>query len=181
MRLLALVVGMAFCATACQPLYGGKPEKMKNPPPRRKPELPPEEVVPVKYIEDCNANFRDDKKPTRDVGGSNDLTVKGDEAMQQVAKAANPQAEATLVSTAIDKYINALRKDPFNADATLKLAIAYDRALRKGCALKLLARLPQLEANEKYKRPAKLAADQVGDNKEWFRGYRKEAVAAAGR
>jgi len=180
---MVLGVALACCAlAACQPLYGGKPEKLKNPPAKKKPDAPPDEVVAIKYVDECNANFRDDpKKLSRDIPGSNDLVIKGDETLVQADKTKEAQAQGTLVATAIDKYINALRKDPFNADATLKLALAYDRVLRKGCALKLLARLPQLEGNEKFRKQAKLAADQVGDNKEWFRGYRKEAVAAAGR
>ena len=179
---LVVLVGLAMGLAACQPLYGGKPEKLSNPKPKKKPDQPAEVEAPVKYVEDCNANFRDDpKKLSRDTPGSQDLVVKGDETLVQADKTPEPKQQGSLVATAIDKYINALRKDPFNADATLKLALAYDRVLRKGCALKLLARLPQLEANEKFRKQAKLAADQVTDNKEWFRGYHKEAVAAAGR
>jgi hypothetical protein len=179
---LACLVVFGTASTACQPLYGGKPEKLKNPDRKKPPPTPPDEVLAIKYVEDCQANFRDDPKNVRrDTTMSNSLVQGGDDAVQQADKAKEPSAQAELIRVAIDKYINALKKDPYNADATLRLALAYDRVLRKGCALKLLARLPLLEANEKYKKQAKAAADQVGDSKEWFRGYRKEAVAAVGR
>jgi hypothetical protein len=181
--LAVVCLGLAMATvTGCAPLYGGKPEKLSSPPRKKPPPTAPDEVVAIKYVDDCTANFRDDpKKVNRDVTMSNNLVSGGDDAVAQADKAKEPSAQAELIRVAIDKYINALKKDPYNADATLHLALAYDRVLRKGCALKLLARLPLLEANDKFKRQAKAAADLVGDSKEWFKGYRKEAVAAAGR
>ena len=174
--LIALGVG------ACQPLYGGKPEKMSTPTKKKKPPESPDAVAEVKYVEDCAANFRDDpKRVFRDTSGSNTLVGSGDDALGQADKAKEPQSQAELIRVSIDKYRNALLKDPYNADATLKLAVAYDRVFRKGCALKLLARIATLEANPKFQREAKRAADQVNDTKEWFRGYRKDAVQAVGR
>jgi hypothetical protein len=172
----------AFAVAACQPLYGGKPEKLSNPQKKKK---PPEEAVAnveVKYVEDCAANFRDDpKRVFRDTAGANNLVGSGDDALVQADKAQEPKSQAELIRVSIDKYRNALLKDPYSADATLKLAVAYDRVYRKGCALKLLARIAALEGNPKFAREAKRAADQVNDTKEWFRGYRKDAVLAVGR
>lgn len=184
------VRGIAVCfalasaglLVACQPLYGGKPEKLKNPEKRHKPADAPEAEVVIKYVEDCSANFRDDpKRVFRDTSTSNTLVGGGDDALGQADKAKDPASQAELLKVSIDKYRNALSKDPYNAEATLKLAIAYDRVYRKGCALKLLARLAALEANPKFQKEAKRAADQVNDSKEWFKGYRKDAVAAVGR
>lgn len=180
-RLLAWLLACVALA-ACQPLYGGKPEKL-SPPPKKK--RPAEETVVVaapKYIEDCSANFRDDpKRVFRDTSTSNNLVQAGDDSIGQASRAKDPASQAELIRVSIDKYRNALLKDPYNADATLKLAVAYDRVLRKGCALKLLARIATLEAHPKFQREAKRAADLVNDTKEWFRDYRKDAVSAVGR
>jgi hypothetical protein len=181
--------GLAVCLVlataglvACQPLYGGKPEKLRNPDKKKKPAEASDPVIEVKYVEDCSANFRDDpKRVFRDTTASNTLTSAGDDALGQADKAKEPSSQAELIKVSIDKYRNALVKDPYNSDATLKLAVAYDRVYRKGCALKLLARIAALEGNPKFKAQAKLAADQVSDSKEWFKGYRKDAVAAVGR
>ena len=48
--------------TGCKALYGGKPERLKNPERRKKPLEPEVADAPVKYVEDCTANFRDDPK-----------------------------------------------------------------------------------------------------------------------
>ena len=45
----------------------------------------------------------------------------------------------------------------------------------------MLKRIAALQANPKYARGANLAADKVTDNAQWFKGYRKDAIAAAGR
>ena len=180
---MALCLALAAASlAACQPLYGGKPEKLKNPEKKKKPPEAADAVIEVKYVEDCSANFRDDpKRVFRDTSGSNTLVGGGDDALGQADKAKDPASQAELIRVSIDKYRNALTKDPYNSEATLKLAVAYDRVYRKGCALKLLARIATLEANPKFQREAKRAADQVADSKEWFKGYRKDAVAAVGR
>ena len=45
----------------------------------------------------------------------------------------------------------------------------------------MLKRLAALEANPKYAKGAKLSIDKVTDNAQWFKGYRKDAIAAVGR
>jgi hypothetical protein len=72
-------------------------------------------------------------------------------------------------------------KDPYSVDATLKLAIAYDKAMRKGCALALLKRLSQLAGHPKYGSEANRRIDDIDANGAWFKGYRKDAMAAVGR
>lgn len=184
-RRLAGVVaclGLALGATACQPLYGGKAEKLKNPEKHKRPpevEAPPPEV---KYVEDCSANFREDpKRVNQQTGIANTLVGAGDTALQSSAKTKEPAAQADLIKSAIDKYRNALIKDPYNAEATLKLAIAYDMVYRKGCALALLKRLAALQGNPKFAKEANRASDSVTDNTQWFKGYRKDAISSVGR
>jgi hypothetical protein len=178
---LYVVLASAFVA-GCQPLYGGRPEKLKNPERKKKPEEPPDAAIQVKYIEDCAASFRDDPKSVRpDTPKANQLVGDGEAALAQIPKAKDPASQAELIKVAIDKYRSALIKDPYNHEATLKLALAYDMVYRKGCALALLKRIAALEANPKYAPKAKRIADEVADNQQWFKGYRKDAVAAVGR
>ena len=171
----------------CQPLYGGKPEKLTQP---GKKAHPKEDVVaeaPVKEIEDCQADFRGDAKialaklTPQSTSQSNALTGEGDTALANSDKATEPAAQAGLIKESIDKYRNALIQDPYNAEATLKLALAYDRVYRKGCAIAMLKRLAALAANPKYARTANPAIDSISDNGQWFKRYRKDASAAVGR
>jgi len=185
MRAVLLSAGVVLIAgsvVACQPLYGGKPEKLRNPERKKKPEEPPEAAVQIKYVEDCVASFRDDPKLARpDPGRANALVGDGDTALAQVSRAKDPASQAELIKQSIDKYRGALIKDPYNQEATLKLAIAYDMVYRKGCALALLKRISVLESHPKYKSAAKRVADEVADNNQLFKGYRKDAVSAVGR
>jgi hypothetical protein len=177
---LALIAGAGL--VGCQALYGGKPEKLPAVP-RKKP--PPEAAVaetPIKEIDECQADFRADAKNVRpQTTLSNQLTGEGDTAISNSEKAAEPAAQAGLIREGIDKYRNALLKDPYNAEATLKLALAYDRVYRKGCAIAMLKRLASLSANPKYAKSATPAIDSIGDNAGWFKRYRKDATAAVGR
>jgi hypothetical protein len=173
---------LVFPTLGCQPLYGGRPERLKTPEKKKKPPEKEDAVTAIKYVDDCSANFRDDpKRVYRDTKGSETLVQAGDDSLNQALKLTDPAAQADTIKVSIDKYRNALSKDPYNADATLKLALAYDRVYRKGCALKLLARIATLEGHPKFRTEAKRAADQVADSGEWFKGYRKEAIAAVGR
>lgn len=178
LTLACLVLGTA----ACQPLYGKKPERLKNPEKRKKPDDPEVAEAPIKYVEDCTANFRDDPKLVRpNPGLANQLVGDGDTALQNANKAKDPASQAELIRLSIDKYRNALIKDPYNHEATLKLALAYDMVYRKGCAIAMLKRLAAMQTNPKYAKQANLKADEVTDNASWFKGYRKDAVSAVGR
>lgn len=166
----------------CQPLYGGKPEKLTAP---QKKKAPPDEVVveaPIKEIDECTADFRGDpKRATQDTRVSNNLTAEGDTALVNSDKATDPSAQAGLLKDSIDKFRNALIKDPYNAEATLKLALAYDRVYRKGCAIAMLKRLASLSANPRFAVKANPAIDSITDNGQWFKRYRKDAMSAVGR
>ena len=166
----------------CQPLYGGKPEKLATPVRKKPPKEEPVVEAPVKMIEDCTADFRADPRTVRQQTPlSNDLTAQGDTALSNADKSTDPTAQAGLYRESIDKYRNALIKDPYNVPATLKLAVAYDRMLRKGCAIAMLKRLASLSGNPKWASEANRNIDTIDANAQWFKGYRKDAMAAVGR
>jgi hypothetical protein len=83
------------------------------------------------------------------------------------------------VVKSIDKYVAAPRADPYSAAATLRLAVAYDQVRYKGCALAMLRRLHALGANTKLVPDQAQRIDDLVDNPQWFKDYRKEALAAA--
>jgi hypothetical protein len=165
----------------CQPLYGGKPEKLptvvkKKPPPDA------DTDVKIKDIEDCQADFHADPKSVRQQSNvATQLTSEGDTAIANSDKAGSAAGQAGLLRDGIDKYRNALLKDPYHVEATLRLALAYDKVYRKGCALAMLKRLASLSANPKFARAATPAIDSIGDNAQWFKRYRKDAMSAVGR
>jgi hypothetical protein len=178
----SLVACLALATVACQPLYGGKPEHLRNPEKKKKPpelDAPPPEV---KFVEDCNADFRDDpKKAHPQPGMAVGLAQAGDSAIQQGDKEKNDQKKIDLWREGIDKYRNALIKDPYNIPATLQLAVAYDKVMRKGCAIAMLKRLATLSNSPRFSSEANRNIDAIDANGQWFRGYRKDALAAVGR
>ena len=179
---LALTVGVGVMGSGCQPLYGGKPEKLVAPAKKKPPKDDAVADAPIKEIEDCQADFRADPKTVRpQTSLSNQLTGEGDTALSNSDKATDPAAQAGLIRESIDKYRSALIKDPYNAEATLKLALAYDKVYRKGCAIAMLKRLATLSINPKYAKTANPAIDSIGDNGQWFKRYRKDAISAVGR
>lgn len=175
---LALALGVV----SCKPLYGGKAEKLKNPEKKKRPAETEEAAVEIKYVEDCSANFTDDpKKAIRQTPMSNQLFTAGEAAIDQADRAKEESMKVSLLKEAIDKYRNALIKDPYNVPATLKLAVAYDLVLRKGCAIAMLKRLAALSNNPKWASEANRNIDAIDANAGWFKGYRKDAMAAVGR
>ena len=180
--LLGACLVFASGSVGCQALYGGKPEKLRNPERKKKPDEAAEKPPEIKYIDDCVANFRDDPKLVRpEPGRANTLVGDGDTAISSVPRAKDPASQVVLIQQGIEKYRSALVKDPYNHEATYKLAVAYDMVYRKGCALALLKRIQALETHPKYKSNAKRIADEVEGNGQLFKGYRKDALQAVGR
>lgn len=170
-----LVVLLAAVA-GCQPMYGKSSEKLvkvRTIPHKAVPEVDP----PIAYVDDCRINFHAAPVLAVDSRRSTELVVTGDTTIQQAEKLKEPETKAKAVSDGIDHYSNALRKDPYNAEATLKLALAYDKVYRRGCALALLGRIAKLEAHPKFQVSARRVADSVADNTDWFKGYRRDAIA----
>jgi hypothetical protein len=162
---------------ACQPLYATGPVGLRNPPQRPHPKGDVATVeVPV-YIEDCSTDFHRARTATPKPAVAESLVVTADTQLDTATHAPDA-AKPALVVRSIETYSDALRADPYNAAATLKLALAYDKVLRKGCALAMLRRLESLTANPKLASDATRRIDDVVDNVAWFKGYRKDALAA---
>ncbi len=175
---LALAVGVA----SCSPLYGGRPEKLKNPVQKKRPPEAAESAPDIKYVEECSANFSDDPKKARpQPPAARQQFDLGEVALDQADKAKEDQLKVSHLKDAIEKYRSALVKDPYNIPATLKLAVAYDRVLRKACAIAMLKRLSSLSNNPKWASEANRNIDSIDANAQWFRGYRKDALSAVGR
>jgi hypothetical protein len=176
-------LGLVSCVVlaACQPMYGGRPEPLRAVP-RSGVVRHFDEVVKIDYVEECNYDFRGNPKGVkRQTAAANTAIVTGDAASGSVDKTQAATAKYDLIVASIGKYSEALRKDPYSAEATLKLAIAYDHMLRKGCALALLKRLGTLAENPKFSSEANPRIDAVADSRSWFKDYRKDAMTAIGR
>jgi hypothetical protein len=175
------LIGLVLLLAACQPMYGGAPAKMRNPAAIKPPKTLPVETATVIYDEDCELLTKPVKNPTRNSKRAEVLVHAADGKLADAAVATEAKTKGDLFIDGIDQYGAALTSDPFNATATLKLALAYNKVLRKGCALALLQRLNKLAENPKFADDANERIDEVTDNKKWFEGYRPAALKAVGR
>ena len=170
-------------AAGCAPLYGGKAERLK---PLEKKKRPVEAVSTgpsIVYDDECKADFFSTTKvPSPMPAQAESLVAAGNGAMDASRRAADPQTKVFSIIEAINKYKMALSKDQFNAEATMRLALAYDSVQKKGCALALLKRLSALQG---YQPPnsdiARTKLDEIASSDSMFKGYRKDAMSAIGR
>ena len=168
--------------TACK-MYGDPPAHLHRVEPIKPPDgwnKDPETATT--YVEACTTDFhRDAKGQRRQPQVAEARVTDGDTTLAESAKATNDAAKADLIIRGIQHYADALRADPYDAQATLKLALAYDKVLHKGCALAMLRRLESLAQNPKLAPDAGHRIDDVVDNTQWFKGYRKAALDAVNR
>jgi hypothetical protein len=184
MRATRLVVLLAVLGLgtvgACKPLYGGKAEAMKGPPKKK----PPPEVaaaeVAIPWNEECDTDFhgKPNAIPPNTAAGKA-LTETATNTLVQAERNQDPKQRASLTVEAIDKYKAALGKDPYSAEATYGLAVAYTKVLRKGCTLKLLKRLSDLKNNPKFASDAQRMIDAAADQNA-FKPFKKDAASALG-
>jgi|SRR5580704_3485427 hypothetical protein len=167
-----------FVVLAGCSMYGAPPDHLHNPAHVRPPAGSDAGEPAIAYVDDCATDFHRDARAVHPQPKlAADLVKTGDTTRDAAAKATGSQ-QAELLVSAIQHYADALRADPYDANATLDLAVAYDRVLRKGCALALLRRLDSLAQNPHVAPDAGQRVADVVDNPQWFKGYRKDALAA---
>jgi hypothetical protein len=179
-------IASLLAVAACQPLHGGPAEQLHMIPTKPMPKGATT-VETVAYVEDCTVNFAYvpvspgwHPQPARAV----QLVADGD-AVHRPAVANGDSVERDDKRVfdmlyALEKYREALEANPYDAEATLKLALQYDALRRKGCALAMLHRLTALTINPRFITAANAQIQTVGDNPSWFKGYRNEALVAVG-
>jgi hypothetical protein len=171
-------IAVALLVSACN-MYGEKAPRVRNPVPIKqkigKDDGPP--VVVILDIEECEYHERDMPVPARSPK-TTQLEEEGDARSKVYKTSTDTTVQKDALIDVIDSYGRALASDPFNPTLTLKLALAYDKAYRKGCALALLKRLQRLSKNEKFNKKAEPVVNEVLDRKDYFQRYRKAAVDA---
>jgi len=155
-KLLAVVLLLASC--------GGGAVTAAPPP------LRPDEVVvdkgppPPKEPTDCDPTSAADAKPflpyeqrKLSIDEAQELAKEGIGLLNQ-GKVADPAAKEGLTTDAVEKFITALKADPYNVDATYNLAAAYALIERVQCSINMLERLLQMRphASKKSSVEAKL-------------------------
>ena len=178
-------VWVLFAVAACQPMYGSPPQRLRTPEPIKPPaDLPGGDGTTAKagFDDDCDFFTTKGTKVKRETADAEVHTQEGDKKLADFDVAPDT-AKSDLIIDSIDEYAAALRKDPYNAKATLKLALAYDKVRHRGCALVLLERLDQLAQNPKFRAEANDAIDEITQrgNRKWFDGYRRDALRKVGR
>lgn len=178
-RVLAVSPVIALVATCAKPAV--EPAAIPQPPSQPDPPLMVEPPAPPRYIEDCYPNFRGDPVLILHPVLARSYISTGDDSIFEARHAVAPRAVVRAVIDGVRRYSAALKENPYSAEATLKLAIVYDLAYRKGCALALLMRLAELAKNPDISPDASGVIDTVVANQHLFGGYRKDAIAALGR
>jgi hypothetical protein len=178
MRIGLLVVVLA----GCQPMYGDPAQKLKDPKVVGAGSGSAEPPAKKQYIDRCVTTpqlVAPAKGAPRNTSGAQTHDQAGQTAAvkaQEPASTVDQKRDLTL--EAIKQYSLALQQDPYDADATLQLAVLYDRTLRKGCALVMLKRLQELSQHKAFEAHAKVMKEFVYSNTHLFADYRDEAMAA---
>jgi len=163
-----------LCVAACQPMYGKPADPLAKYDVGKPPPVKPE---PIAYVDECNFDFHK-RAPVAHVKTNVQLDQQAEVQVTKAETAAAAPDKVDLATDAITTYSRALRDNPYDPDATLGLARAYDSVRRKGCALALLDRLGVLSEHPKFASTALPVAQSVAAHRAWFHDYRKEALAA---
>lgn len=179
-------MAFAVAATGCHGMYDAKAQRLHNPEPIKPPKGFNDDAsvvqTPIYNTDACV--IRDAPVPIAKKGAVKhtvELTGQGDEKVKKFDHSADPQEKTVLIKSSLEDYRKALVDDPFSAEATMKLAVAYDKVLRKSCAIALLGRLSKLAENPKYSTAANARIDEIVNQDVYFKGYRNDAIKALGR
>ena len=177
---------MAFVVGGCGGPYKGKPDRLPKVKKSKAPEEPdtgPPEAEII-WDEECNAKFVDDaNKAKKSPSKAQGHVSSGDDALEGAGRSTDPQTQLSMILASIDAYKKALLEDHYNPAATFGLAVAYAQVRKKGCSIKMLKRLGELNNNPR------LAGGQSNLDK-WlnsvedeaaFKPFKVEAMGAVGR
>ena len=173
---------VAVAMAACQPMYGAPPEKLakpKIPVDKIKEETKPQPPAKPELVDVCPVDIsRPAEKVARNKTAAQQRLQEGDVERERSQKEADDAEKAKHAKRSLQSYSDALVADPYHAEATLMLAVAYDAFRRKGCALRMLERIGIMRSNPALRGEAMAAADRVRTNPQWFAAYRDEAMKA---
>ena len=177
-------LALLLAASACSGPYSNPPEKVKRPSPKAMPDEPVVTNVIV-FAEECPVKFNEDpakamQQHRTGKRSADQKTQQADDLLDKAQSTTVDKEKATATVEAIAKLRSALIDDPYHADATYKLAHAYARARRKGCALALLKRLDALEKYGDFASDAKRKKDEA-ESDPVFQPFRKDANGALNR
>ena len=133
----------------------------------------------IVWDEECDTKFHEKLTIQPNPNAGRTLFDSASNTLVSAEREQDGGQRTALTIEAIEKFKQALGKDPFSAEATYGLAIAYTKVLRKGCTLKLLKRLADLKQNPKYASDAQRMIDAAADQNA-FKPFKKEAHAALG-
>ena len=157
-------------------MYSEKPESLKPPKHRKHRATVGDAAASPPLVLNCTVNHVPYRSNIRREPAAAEGLVKAGNATFERAKHSTPAEAQPLVIESINAYRSALAKDPYDADATTRLAVAYDKVLYQGCALALLRRLQLLSTHPDFQIAADRNKRSVRDNTGWFERYRDEAL-----
>lgn len=179
---LAITLGLGFAATmaGCAGPYSGKPERLKRPKKKKRPEPKDGETAEGPELDDkCRTNFFAEPTTRRRPGQGRSLAKQADRILYD-AEEQEGARRVSAVGDALNKLRNALKADPYGPEPTYKMAVAYAMVGKKGCSLALLERLQELAKLPELESEANRAINRAL-NDQSFEVFRKEADTALGR
>jgi hypothetical protein len=177
-RQVVFVLGVVAVA-GCQPMYGTKPDRLRNPEVvkvKPKPEVKPEPPPAPVYLDKCKLPTPAQLAQRDRTGAQGPFTEGSNRFAEAEALPTESPEQAATAKQSLEKFRDALSRDHFHADATLGLARTYDTFHRKGCALALLKRIGQMRLNKAFQKEADRVANSVNQHADqWFAAYESEA------
>jgi tetratricopeptide (TPR) repeat protein len=113
-------------------------------------------------IVDADHQLKEVPYDKRSINEAADLATEGLAKLKEAESAETGRSQReTSYTDAVNKFIDALAADPYNASATYNLAAAYARIGRKQCSLNLLDRLIHMHAHPGKKAEVELHLDRL--------------------
>jgi hypothetical protein len=180
--------GLAGCGSGP---YTGKPERLKKPRSKKRPDdkAAPTEVAEggkeggagaALSDEKCRTNFfAEPKKGPRKIKEARNMAIQADSGLLAAERQFGP-ARQQLVVESMATLSNALVKDPYGPEPTYKLAVAYALLGKKSCTLALLERLKGLTGMPDVEKEATRTIQRASRDPA-FEPFSKEARTALGQ